>query len=114
MLKKVKPGSVLVDVSIDQGGIAETSRPTTHSKPVYKVNGLLHYCVPNMPGAYGRSATLAMTNAVFNYVLKLANLGLKKSFEKDPGFCHGLNVFQGKITCKEVAQSLGLAYSPFS
>lgn len=114
MLKKIKPGSVLVDVSIDQGGIAETSRPTTHSKPVYKVNGLLHYCVPNMPGAYGRSATLALTNSIFNYVLKLANLGLKKSFKEDPGFSLGLNVFQGKITCKEVAQSLGLSFTPFS
>lgn len=109
-LKTLQRGCVLVDVSIDQGGIAESSRPTTHSQPTYMVDGVLHYCVSNMPGAYGRSATLALTHASFPYLLKLANAGLYQSLKKDPGFARGLNIYQGKITCKEVAASHNLPY----
>lgn len=110
MVQKIKKRTVFVDVSIDQGGISETSKPTSHSHPTYLVGEVLHYCVPNMPGAYGRSATLALSNALLPYITKLAELGLEKFLNEDPHFACGLNVFQGKITHKEVADSLKLPY----
>lgn len=107
MVKLMQPGSVLVDVSIDQGGCMETSRPTTHSDPVYVKHGVIHYCVSNMPGAYPRTATQALTHATLPYVVKLARQGLK-ALQDDPGFSKGVNVYNGFLTSKEVAEALGL------
>jgi len=108
MVKKMQPGSVIVDVSIDQGGCIETMHPTTHDDPVYEKHGVIHYGVTNMPGAYPRLATLALTQATLPYVLKLADRGLA-ALEDDPGFALGLNTHKGAITCEAVAQALGLA-----
>lgn len=106
MVKTMQPGSVIVDVSIDQGGCIETSRPTKHSDPVYIKHDVIHYCVTNMPGAYPRTSTIALTNATLPYVLKLANQGIA-ALQKDKGFCHGVNTHAGWITCKPVAEALG-------
>ncbi|OGR83682.1 MAG: alanine dehydrogenase [Elusimicrobia bacterium RIFCSPLOWO2_01_FULL_64_13] len=103
LLKKFPRGSVLVDVCIDQGGISETSRPTSHSHPTYSVDGVLHYCVPNMPGAYGRTATNAYTHASLDYVSLIASRGLRGAFSKDAGLAQGLNVCGGRVTCPEAA-----------
>ncbi len=108
MLKQARPGTVLVDVCIDQGGVSETSKPTTHSHPTYFSCGVLHYCVTNMPGAYGRSSSLALSNAITPSVLKLANLGLERTLQEDIPLARGLNTFNGKLTRKEVAESLKL------
>lgn len=110
MIQKIKKRTVFVDVSIDQGGISETSRPTSHSRPTYLVGEVLHYCVPNMPGAYGRSATLALSNALLPTISKLAEKGLENYLNEDPDFARGLNVFKGKIVHKEVADSLKLPF----
>jgi len=107
MLKLMKKGSVLVDVAIDQGGCAETSRPTTHSDPVYEVDGVIHYCVANMPGAVPRTSTLALTNATLPYVKLIADLGLQKALRQNAALCRGVNVFQGKLVRQEVAASQG-------
>ncbi len=109
-LKIMTPGAVIVDVAIDQGGCAETSRPTTHSEPTYVVDGVLHYCVTNMPGACARTATQALTNATLSYTLRLANKGYKQALQEDNGFKNGLNVALGKVTNLDVAQDLGLKY----
>ncbi|MEJ2645471.1 MAG: alanine dehydrogenase [Gammaproteobacteria bacterium] len=103
-------GSVLVDVAIDQGGCAQTSRPTSHSEPTYTVDGVVHYCVTNMPGACARTATLALTNATLPYVLALADKGVKRALHDDPGLRCGLNVCAGRVTHPHVAQDLGYAY----
>lgn len=108
MLKRMQPGSVIVDVAIDQGGCIETSRPTTHSDPIYVEEGVLHYCVTNMPGSCALTSTLALTNATLSYALKLANLGYKKALLSDPLFLEGLNVCQGHVTHQGVAHDLGL------
>lgn len=115
MVKGMQPGSVIVDVSIDQGGCVETSRPTSHSDPVYEKHGVLHYCVTNMPGAYPRTSTLALTNATLPYALKLANGGLQ-ALRHDRRFARGVNTLQGYITYKPVAEALGLLeqYRPFA
>lgn len=105
MVKTMQPGSVLVDVSIDQGGCIETSHPTTHADPVYEKHGVIHYCVANMPGAYPRTSTLALTDATLPYVLKLADQGLT-ALKADAGFAKALNTHQGYITCQPVAESL--------
>lgn len=97
MVRQMIPGSVIVDVSIDQGGCAETSRPTTHDNPTYLDEGVIHYCVTNMPGACARTATLALTNVICPYVLALANRGYRKAMEEDPGLREGLNVFEGRL-----------------
>lgn len=110
MLKIMKPGAVMVDVAIDQGGCFETSRPTTHEDPVYEVDGIIHYCVTNMPGAVARTSTIALTNATLPFALALANKGLKKALQDDPHLRNGLNVHAGKITAKPVADALGLEY----
>ncbi|MBI1935058.1 alanine dehydrogenase [Candidatus Woesearchaeota archaeon] len=106
MVKTMQPGSVIVDVSIDQGGCIETSKPTKHSDPVFVKHGVTHYCVTNMPGAYPRTSTIALTNATFPYLLKLANEGFEKSMKSDAGFAKGVNTYGGFITYKPVAEAL--------
>ena len=110
MLRKMKPGSVLVDISIDQGGCAETSRPTTHLDPVYVEEGITHYCVANMPAAYSRTAAQALTNVTFRYVELLADLGLEGACKKQPALIGGINTRDGRLTCKAVAEAHGLKY----
>ncbi|MBS4050690.1 MAG: alanine dehydrogenase, partial [Methylomonas sp.] len=108
MVQTMQPGSVVVDVSIDQGGCIETAHATTHLAPVYEQYGVIHYCVSNMPGAYPRTATMALTDATLPYVLKLADQGLA-ALSQDPGFAKALNTHQGFITCQPVADALALA-----
>ena len=112
MLKKMKPGSVLVDISIDQGGCAETSRPTTHLDPVYVEENVTHYCVANMPAAYARTATQALTNVTYHYVELLADLGLEGACKKQPALIGGINTRDGRLTCRAVAEAHGLKYEP--
>src|SRR6185436_12837906 len=107
MLKTMKPGAVLVDIAIDQGGCFETSRPTTHADPTFVVDGILHYCVANMPGAVPRTSTFALTNATLPYVRALADLGWQAALKRDPGLAGGLNVQGGKIVHEVVAKALG-------
>ena len=113
MVKKMKTGAVLVDISIDQGGCFETSRPTTHAAPTYVVDGVLHSCVTNMPGAVPRTSTFALTNATLPYVRALADLGWEKALARDPGFARGLNVHAGQLTHEAVARDLKLEFRPF-
>jgi alanine dehydrogenase len=110
MLKTMKSGAVLVDIAIDQGGCFETSRPTTHAAPTYVEEGVIHYCVTNMPGAVPRTSTFALTNATLPYIKALAGLGWQKALAADSGFAHGLNVHAGQIMHAAVAKSLGLEY----
>jgi alanine dehydrogenase len=110
MLRMMKPGSVLVDIAIDQGGCAETSRPTTHEKPVYVEEGVAHYCVANMPGAYARTATQALTNVTYRYIEILADHGVPGAFYKDPNLLAGLNVANGKLTFRIVADAHGMSF----
>jgi alanine dehydrogenase len=112
MVATMRPGSVLVDISIDQGGCFETSHPTTHADPTFMVDGVVHYCVANMPGAVARTSTFALTNATLPYVRMLADLGWQAALEKDPGFAAGLNVHAGRITHEAVAQALDLEAYP--
>ncbi len=112
MLQKMKPGSVIVDIAIDQGGCFETSRPTTHAAPTFVVDGIVHYCVANMPGAVPRTSTFALTNATLPYVRAIADLGWPAAFKQDPGLAGGLNVQAGTITHTAVAKSLGMAPRP--
>ncbi len=112
MLKLVPKGTVFVDVAIDQGGCFETSHPTTHAEPIYEVDGVLHYAVANIPGAVAYTSTLALTNATLPYVLKLADKGWKEACRQDPGLALGLNVIDGEIACKEVADLYHLSYVP--
>ena len=113
MVKSMKPGSVIVDVAIDQGGCVETSRPTSHSDPIYIVDDVIHYCVTNMPGIVPRTSTMALSNATLPYALKLANLGYREAMRSDEALRKGLNVLDGKVTNEFVAESLGLEYTPF-
>ena len=110
LLKKMKRGSVLVDIAIDQGGIAESSRATTHRDPIFTEEGVLHYCVANMPGAYPKTATMALTNATFEYVRKLANEGVVKAIKSDFALESGVNVYKGEITNQAVAKISGLEF----
>lgn len=112
MIKKMAPGSVFVDVAIDQGGCSETSHPTTHSQPTYLVHNVVHYCVANIPGACARTSTQALTNAIASYLLDLANKGYKKALRDDPGFLNGLNVCLGHVTYESVAQDCGYEFYP--
>ncbi len=107
MVRRMQPGSVIVDVSIDQGGAVETSHPTSHSKPVFEKHGVIHYCVTNMPGAYPRTSTIALTRATLPYVISLANEGIQ-ALHKDMGFAKGVNTYRGYVTCKPVAEALAL------
>jgi len=114
MLRKMKPGSVMVDISIDQGGCAETSRPTTHLDPVYVEEGVTHYCVANMPAAYARTATQALTNVTYRYVELLADFGLEGACKKQPTLIGGINTRDGRLTCNAVAEAHGLKWeAPF-
>ena len=112
MLKEMEPGTVLVDVAIDQGGCFETSHPTTHSDPVYEVDGIVHYAVANIPGAVPNTSTAALTNATLKYALALADKGWKKACREDTALYKGLNVVEGKITFKAVADVWGMPYEP--
>ena len=110
MLRRMRPGSVLVDIAIDQGGCAETSRATTHDQPVFIEEGVLHYCVANMPAAYARTATQALTNVTYPYIEWLADLGLAEACARHPALLGGVNVLRGQVTCKAVAEAHGLPY----
>jgi len=112
MLKTMKKGAVIVDVAIDQGGCFETSHPTTHSDPTFVVDGVIHYCVANMPGAVPVTSTMALTNATLPYALEIANKGWKDAARDNPGLAPGLNIVEGKVTCKAVADAFGLEYTP--
>lgn len=112
MLKGMRPGSVMVDVSIDQGGCFETSRPTTHSSPTYVVDGIVHYCVANMPGAVPRTSTFALNNATLPFVLALANEGYQTAMRHNRHLLNGLNICHGKVAYKAVAEALNLPYVP--
>ena len=112
MLRRMRPGSVLVDIAIDQGGCAETSRPTTHDNPVYVEEGVTHYCVANMPGAFARTATQALTNVTYRYVEMLADNGLAEACHRQPALLGGINVMGGNVTHKAVAEAHGMNYTP--
>ena len=112
MLRRMRPGSVLVDIAIDQGGCAETSRATTHDNPVYVEEGVTHYCVANMPGAYARTSTQALSNATARYVELLADLGLEGACKKQPALIGGINTRDGKLTLQAVADAHGMPYVP--
>lgn len=111
MVRKMKSRSVIIDVAIDQGGSCETSHPTSHAEPTYMAEGVLHYAVPNMPGAYGRTSTLALTNATLPYIRTLAQLPLSKLLREAPGLAKGIQIYGGRITCRPVAQAQGLGYT---
>jgi alanine dehydrogenase len=115
MLKRMRPGSAIVDISVDQGGCFETTRPTTHENPTYIEEGIVHYCVANIPGIYPRTSTFALTNATFPYVLQIADKGYERALEENEALRKGLNLFDGKVVCQGVARSLGMAYveNPF-
>ena len=112
IVKSMKPGSVIVDISIDQGGCAETSRPTTHSNPTFVEHGVIHYCVTNMPGAVARTSTFALNNVTLPFTIALADKGWKQALRDDPHLAAGLNVAHGHVTCEPVALAQGLAYVP--
>ncbi len=108
VVSRMKPGSVVLDVSVDQGGCFETTRPTTHSEPVYEVEGVLHYCVSNMPGIVPRTATFALTNATLPYIVRIASAGVQHAIRSDPGLGKGVNLTQGTVTYKGVAEAHGM------
>ncbi|MFL5254333.1 MAG: alanine dehydrogenase [Rhodopila sp.] len=112
MVRRMRPGSVLVDIAIDQGGCFETSRPTTHAQPTYVEEGVVHYCVTNMPGAVARTSTFALTNATLPFVLALAGNGWRQAMLDDPHLAEGLNVHEGQVTHAAVARALGLSLMP--
>ena len=114
MIGQMKKGSVIVDVAIDQGGCVETAHPTTHSDPVYEVDGVVHYCVANMPGAVPRTSTIALTNATLPYTRMLANLGFDKAVRQNSGLAEGVNVYKGEIAYEAVATSQGRKYTPLA
>jgi alanine dehydrogenase len=114
MVKSMKPGSVIVDVAVDQGGCIETTRPTSHSDPIFLVDEVIHYCVTNMPGAVPRTSTYALSNATLPYAVKLANTGFIQAVKEDPALARGVNVHRGQITCSAVAESFGLGCQPLS
>jgi alanine dehydrogenase len=116
MLKRMRPGSAIVDISVDQGGCFETTRPTTHENPTYIEEGIVHYCVANIPGAYPRTSTFALTNATFPYVLQIADKGYERALEENEALRNGLNLMDGKVVYQGVAKSLGLEYieNPFA
>ncbi|MBN1935934.1 MAG: alanine dehydrogenase [Anaerolineae bacterium] len=112
MIRSMKPGSVVIDVAIDQGGCIETARPTTHSDPVFVVDGVTHYCVTNMPGAVPRTSTYALSNATLPYALKLANCGLKNAVKNDPALAKGINTYQGHVTYEGVSTAHAMPCTP--
>jgi len=114
MLQRMRPGSVLVDIAIDQGGCAETSRPTTHEHPTYVEEGVTHYCVANMPGAYARTATQALTNVTYRYIEFLADHGLAEACQRQPALLSAINVINGKLSHRAVAEAHGMTWHPVS
>lgn len=112
LVSRMKPGSVIVDVSVDQGGCVETTKPTTHSEPVYVIDGVVHYCVANMPGIVPRTSTYALTNATLPYLLRLASEGVTRAIQSDPGLAKGVNLKDGKLTHRSVAEAHGLPFTP--
>ncbi len=114
MLKEMLPGTVLVDVAVDQGGCIETCKPTTHQDPIYLIDDIVHYCVANMPGAVPYTSTLALTNATLPYAIKLANMGWKEACRKDKELMKGLNIIKGNVVYEAVAETFGLEYKPVS
>lgn len=116
MLKRMRPGSAVVDISVDQGGCFETTRPTTHENPTYMEEGIVHYCVTNIPGAFPRTSTFALTNATFPYILQIADKGYRKAMDENEALRKGLNLIDGRIACQAVAEGFGLAFvqDPFS
>ncbi|MFQ5956575.1 MAG: alanine dehydrogenase [Candidatus Brocadiales bacterium] len=114
MIKTMKHGAVIVDVSIDQGGCVETSRPTTHTKPTFMVDGVLHYCVTNMPGAVGRTSTYALTNASLPFVIEIANKGYERAAKDNPAIRYGINIVKGKVVNRAVAEAFGLRHHGIS
>ena len=113
LVRTMDPGSVIVDVAVDQGGCIETCRPTTHDDPTYEVHGVVHYCVPNMPGAVAQTSTWALTNVTADYALKIATLGLERAARQDAALALGVNTFAGNVTCLPVAEAHGLAHVAF-
>jgi alanine dehydrogenase len=114
MVSKMKPGSVIIDVAVDQGGCVQTTHPTSHSNPTYYKDGVLHYCVPNMPGAVPRTSTLGLSNATLSYIIKLADKGFKEAIAADKSLALGVNIHQGKVTYQAVAEAFGLPYTPLN
>jgi alanine dehydrogenase len=114
VVSRMRPGSVIVDVSVDQGGCVETTRPTTHSDPTYDVDGVVHYGVPNMPGIVPRTATFALTNATLPFIVRLASAGVRHAISTDPGLARGVNVSGGKVTCRGVADAHHMTFEPLS
>ena len=112
MIRTMAPGSVVIDVAVDQGGCVETSHPTTHSDPIFTVDGVIHYCVANMPGAVPRTSTYALSNATLPYIVKLANLGVEPAIQADPGLAKGVNIYQGRVVYPSVAEAFGLECTP--
>ena len=108
MLKRMRPGSAVVDISVDQGGCFETTRPTTHENPTYLEEGIVHYCVTNIPGAFPRTSTIALTNATFPYILQIADKGFERAMEENEPLRKGLNLIDGQVVYQAVAESLGL------
>ena len=112
MVQTMKSGAVVVDIAIDQGGCFETSHPTTHSSPTYVVDGVVHYCVANMPAAVSRTSTFALNNVTLPFTISLADKGWGKALAEDPHLRAGLNIHEGKVTCRPVAEAHGLSYAP--
>jgi alanine dehydrogenase len=112
LVSRMKPGAVLVDIAIDQGGCFETSHATTHADPVYTIEGIIHYCVANMPGAVARTSAFALNNATLPFALKIANLGAEEAMRQDEHLANGLNVSDGKIRHQAVAEALDLKFEP--
>lgn len=112
MISRMQPGGVIIDVAVDQGGSVETCRPTSHEHPTYTVDGIIHYAVPNMPGAVPRTSTYALTNVTLKYALMIANLGWRDAINKDEALRKGVNILNGKVSYKQVADDLGLPYEP--
>lgn len=112
MVKKMGPGSVVVDVAVDQGGCIETCKPTSHTNPTFDVDGVIHYCVPNMPGVVSRTSTYALTNVTFKYASIIASMGVEEAVQRDPALFKGVNVYGGYVTYEPVAKDLGLEYKP--
>jgi len=107
----MKPGAVIVDVAVDQGGCCETTKMTYHDDPVFVIDGIVHYCVANMPGAVSQTSTYALTNATLNYGVKLANMGVEAACKSDHNLAYGVNTYKGKLTCEEVARDFNMEYT---
>jgi len=114
LIKDMKKGAAIVDISIDQGGCCETSSPTTHDNPTYVEEGVVHYCVTNMPGAVPRTSTMALTNATLPYVLEMANKGYERAMKENPEIARGINLIRGEVVNRAVAESLGMSYTHIS